>query len=179
MPGGAAGQCCLQNDTYPVETTVAYAKAAVRAVLRDYHGNPSQVVLLGHSRGSIATQAIGGADSEIASMWAGVAAASHWDGGESWAYSRFNGGTAGAVQRARRLAAVPKFLTGECDLQTRLAYDWLRDVARVDMRRVTAVPTGFRDHTGFWVLRPDPGGARAALRRWVAAVLNVSVSVEG
>ena len=39
------------------------------------------------------------------------------------------GGRAGAIERARRAAKVPKFLTGECDLGTRVAAGWLREVA--------------------------------------------------
>jgi hypothetical protein len=68
------------------------------------------------------------------------------------------------------MEGVPKFLTGECDLETRVAYNWLRDAAGVDMTSVTSVGTGFREHTGFWILRPSR--ARAQLRAWVARILG-------
>ena len=112
----------------------------------------------------------GDADKEVAGMWKGIVAASHYDGAESWPYSARAGGMLGAVERAQRLRKVPKFLVGECNLESGVAHDWLRDVAKVDMDLVTAVPSGFRDHTGYWVLRPSE--ARAKLRAWVTALLR-------
>ena len=75
----------------------------------------------------------------------------HYDGAEVWPFSAHNGGSKGAIERAQRLNAVPKFLTGECNLQTGIAYNWLRDTAGINMSLVTAFPSGFRDHTGFWI----------------------------
>ena len=140
-------------------------------VVKRFRVDPHKMILLGHSRGSIATQAVGGADDEIASMWAGIIAASHYDGAEHWPYSNHAGGVSGAVMRAKRLAHVPKFLVGECNLQTCIAFEWLRDVAKVPMGLVTAVPSGFRDHTGFWILRPSE--ARTRLRDWVFSLLQL------
>ena len=54
---------------------------------------------------------------------------------------------AGAIARAKRAERVPKFVVGECDLATRVAVGWLRDVANVSLANVTVAPSGFRDHT--------------------------------
>jgi pimeloyl-ACP methyl ester carboxylesterase len=121
---------CTNNDTFTPNTTIAYMRDAISQTIELYNIDPARVVLLGHSRGAIATQAIGGADPDVAKLWAGVAAASHYDGAEQWTYSSHNGGTAGAIARARNLNDVPKFLTGECDLQTNKALSWLKEVAR-------------------------------------------------
>ena len=130
--------------------------------------------MLGHSRGAIATQAIAGADPLLAQRWAGAVAASHYDGAEQWPYSNkpglSGGGAAGAINRAHNLDHVPKFLTGECDLETGIAYRWLRDQAGADMEKVTSVGSGFREHTGFWILRPSR--ARTQLRAWVSRILD-------
>ena len=169
IPGGYPTDACAKNDTYPPDTTIAYAKAAIQQTLARFGGDPSKVVVLGHSRGAIATQAIAGADATLAGLWAGAAAFSHYDGAETWPYSSWNGGMASAISRAHRLQTVPKFLCGECDVESKVAHDWLRDVARVDMRQVSALSTGFREHTGFWILRPSK--ARAMLRQWIARLL--------
>jgi len=158
-------ESCLANDTYTTNTTLAYLKAAIRDTIDRFHVDRQRIILLGHSRGAIATQAIGSADEEVAGLWRGIVAASHYDGAEHWAYSSHAGGMAGAIARAQRLSHVPKFLVGECDLESGIAADWLRNVAKVDMGKVTAVPSGFRDHTGFWILRPS--AARERLRAWV------------
>ena len=138
--------------------------------VKRFRVDPQKMILVGHSRGAIATQAIGGADDEIASMWAGIVAASHYDGAEQWPYTSHAGGVDGAISRAKRLQHVPKFLVGECNLQTGIAFDWLRDVAKVPMELVRAVPSGFRDHTGFWILRPS--AARSQLRDWVFSLFQ-------
>jgi hypothetical protein len=46
--------------------------------------DPAKLLVLGHSRGAIATQAIAGADPQLARRWAGTVAASHYDGAEQW-----------------------------------------------------------------------------------------------
>ena len=138
-------------------------------------GNPRKVVQIGHSRGAIATQAIGGYDDAIASLWRGQIAASHWDAAtvENWPYTAVLGGLPGAAARARRLQHLPKFLTGECNLEAGpRALGWLSTVANVSTASVTATSSGFRDHTGFWIARPSPTRARDALRSWLVELLD-------
>lgn len=161
------------NESYTAAPTIAYAKAAIREVAAAYGGDLAKVVLIGHSRGAIATQAIGGADSEIASMWAGTVAASHYDdiGAEQWPYATSSTAEANAVARAKNMAHVPKFLVGECDLESGVAARWLQANTRSD-GVVAAMSTGFRDHTGFWILRPSPTGARERVRAWVANITS-------
>jgi len=172
---------------YNATPTLAYAKAAIQDVIVRFGGDPTRLVLLGHSRGAIATQAIGFADAAMASLWRGFVAASHYDAAcppgprriacETWPYAESAGGFPGAVARARLAADVPKFLTGECDLETGMALGWLQHAANVSTAAVTAVPSGFRDHTGFWIARPS--AARTALRSWLERLLGVSHVTSG
>ena len=69
-----------------------------------------------------------------------------------------------------RSDAIIRYNWIEKNLEDGIAFQWLRDVARINMSLVTAVPTGFRDHTGFWILRPS--AARDKLRAWVYAITN-------
>lgn len=165
---------CSNTDQYNPNTTVAYAKDAIKETLSNFGGNPAKVVSLGHSRGAIATQAIGGWDNEIASLWAGIIGASHWDaiGTENWVYGQPMGGTDGAIARAQRLAHVPKFLVGECDIASNVDYLWLTEVANLSSN-IIAWESGFRDHTGFWIARPSPSGARKAMRSWLLKLLDM------
>ena len=140
-----------------------------------FGGNPRKVVQIGHSRGAIATECIGGHDDAIASLWRGQIAASHWDAAtvENWPYTAVLGGLPGAAARARRLQHLPKFLTGECNLEAGpRALGWLSTVANVSTASVTATSSGFRDHTGFWIARPSPTRARDALRSWLVELLD-------
>ena len=43
----------------------------------------------------------------------------------------------------------------------------------IDLANWTVKGTQFVDHNSFWALRPDPGHARAGLRKWVHDVLNL------
>lgn len=52
----------LQYTPWP---TVNYTLAAVRHTITTYGGDPQRVVVLGHSRGAIATQAIAGFNDEV------------------------------------------------------------------------------------------------------------------
>lgn len=158
------------NSSYTPIPTVNYTLDAVRQTLARFNGDADRVVVLGHSRGAIATQAIGGYNDEIAGLWAGMVAASHYDmpNIEEWPYSNtpLGGGVVGAVARAQRLANIPKLLVGECNLAL-LALGWIR-ANNVSISRATAHATGFRDHTGFWVARPSPWGGRDLARQWIA-----------
>ena len=40
----------------------------------------------------------------------------------------------------------------------------------VSTTSASAQRTGFRDHTGFWIARPSPTGAREHARKWLAAL---------
>ena len=51
-------ESCLANDTYTTDTTLAYLKAAIRDTIGRFHVDRQRIILLGHSRGAIATQKI-------------------------------------------------------------------------------------------------------------------------
>lgn len=172
--------CTASGQRYNATPTVEYARAAIQDVLQDFGGDPQRLVVLGHSRGAIATQAIAFADAGMARLWRGAIAASHYDdlcagapantSCEGWPYSNGPEGFQAAAERARLAVQTPKFLTGECNLESGWAVDWLRHAANVSTARVTAVPSGFRDHTGFWIARPS--AARTQLRRWLQDLMS-------
>jgi len=64
--------------------TVAYAKANVPRICREFGGDPGRVVLCGFSRGAIAASFIGLADDEIAALWCGLVTHDHFDGEREW-----------------------------------------------------------------------------------------------
>ena len=97
---------------------------------------------------------------------AGVAFQGGWD---TW----FPGGNAtSAHERLLRIGTRPSFVVGECELATVHARKYLQSTG-VDLANFTFQSTGFLDHNSFWALRPDPLGARAALRRWVHTSLSL------
>ncbi len=150
--------------------TVAYAKAAVRAVCGRYGGDPDRVVLCGFSRGAIACNFIGLHDDEIAGLWCGFAAFSHYDGVRDWGYP--GAGRGPAVERLRRLGGRPQLIMGEGrreggNLSATARY--LDGIPGAGPRSLTFLPTGFRNHDDAWILRP--GAAREAARAWLAETL--------
>lgn len=174
---------------YDPGPTLAYIKAAVPWVCERYGGDPKRVVLAGFSRGAIACNALGLADDEVARLWAGFIAYSHYDGVRRWPWQSRDGKQASAKSfaRLRRLGDRPQFICHEGagveatrrylegaakqmhagNEQTKPATDATRAAF---MKRFTFAPTGFRNHNDAWVLRPSP--ARTRLRAWFAALIG-------
>lgn len=95
-----------------VEATVAYAKAAVPAICRQWGGDPARVILVGHSRGAIACNFIGLHDGEIARLWRAMIAVSHYDDGHVlWGMTPEE--QQRAAERLARLGPIPQFICGE------------------------------------------------------------------
>jgi hypothetical protein len=149
-----------------VAATIRYCKDAVGAICRTFGGDPSAVFLAGFSRGAIACNYIGLHDDEIAALWRGFIAHSHYDGVREWDYPESD--RSSAARRLARLAGRPQFISQEGSVDDVRAY------------LATACPNGpftfhdlpFPNHTDAWILRDIP--SRAALRDWVKGVLEAT-----
>jgi hypothetical protein len=158
--------------------TLAYAKAAIRDVCGRFGGDPERVVLVGFSRGSIACNALGLADAEIAALWKAAVCFSHYDGLRSWPFT--GSSAAAARERLARLHGRPQLIIAESVAEpvrapaaaapalaaTRAFLDAAG--AEGDFR---FLETGFVNHDDDWALRPGP--ARREARRWLSAVLGL------
>ena len=91
--------------------TIAYAKANVPRICREFGGDPGRVVLSGFSRGAIAASFIGLADDEIARLWCGLVTHDHFDGEREWPGTAWGSPLdryrAAARERLARLAQRP------------------------------------------------------------------------
>ena len=94
--------------------TIAYAKANVPRICREFGGDPERVILCGFSRGAIAASHIGLADDEIASLWCGLVTHDHFDGEREWAGTAWGAPLdryrAAARERLARLGPRPLFV---------------------------------------------------------------------
>ncbi len=147
-----------------VRATVDYCKKTVPWVCREYGGDPSAVILMGFSRGAIACNYIGLHDDDIASLWRGFVAHSHYDGVKQWGYAE--GDRASAIRRLMRLKGRPVFISHEGAVD---------DVRRHLLESGVAAPFTFqvlpyRNHCDDWVLRDLP--ERRVLRDWLKRVLE-------
>jgi hypothetical protein len=159
--------------SHDAAATLAYAKAAIRDVCDRFGGDPQRVVLVGFSRGSIACNALGLADDEIASLWKAAVCFSHYDGLRSWPFAGSSG--ADARERLTRLRGRPQLIIAEsvrgsvATSSPALAaiQSFLLDAkADGDFR---FLESDYLNHDDDWALRPGP--ARREARRWLAEVL--------
>lgn len=156
--------------TYDPQPTVKYCQQVVNEVCGTYDGDPRRVILAGFSRGAIACNFIGLHDDEIAALWCGFVAFSHYDGVRDWQLPDENRGT--AIKRLRRLKSRPQFICEESPVQTKKEFisrtqRWIESTGVEG--DFTYMSTGFRNHNDAWVLRPSP--ARDALRQWTKQFL--------
>ena len=146
-----------------VSATVQYCKRAVPRVCRDYGGDPSRVILIGFSRGSVACNYIGLYDDEIAKLWRAFVPYSHYDGAERWSFAGAD--RASALKRLKRLKGRPQFICMENSIKATRRYIESTGV-KGDF---TFVVTPFRNHNDEWAHRDSP--QRRQLRKWVSRVL--------
>jgi len=148
-----------------VRQSVHYCVATVRQTCADLGGDPDRVVLCGFSRGSLACNYIGLHDDEIARLWRGFVAHSHYDGVKRhWPYPKAD--RASALARLKRLGGRPQLISQErstSDVEEYLAGTGVAG-------RFTFLPIPFRNHSDEWVLRdlPERHRARAWLRDTLA-----------
>lgn len=155
---------------YDPQPTVDYCKQAVPWICAKYGGDPDRVVLAGFSRGAIACNFIGLHDDEIAKLWRGFVAYSHYDGVvERWGYPGCD--RASAIERLKRLGARLQFICAEegAGNHSIVATKAVLDSTGVD-GNFTFRGTGFRNHNDAWILRPSR--ARSALRAWLQTVVE-------
>jgi len=96
-----------------VAETKRYCLATVRDVCRRFGGDPQRVVLAGFSRGAIACNYLGLHDDEIAQLWCGFFAHSHYEGVLKHPASD----ESAWPQRLRRLGTRPLFISHELSTQ--------------------------------------------------------------
>jgi hypothetical protein len=95
-----------------VAATVVYAKEAVPAICAAWGGDPTRVLLTGHSRGAIACNYIGLHDDQIARLWRAMVPFSHYDDAHiPWGMTADE--QARAPERLARLGRTPQYIMGE------------------------------------------------------------------
>lgn len=155
--------------------TIDYAEAAIADACRRFGGDPSRVVLVGFSRGSIACNALGLANDHSAGLWHAAVCFSHYDGLREWPFPGSD--AASASDRLRRLRGRPQLIIAETTSEADGGPPSL-DAIRSHLEqagadgRFTFLETGFREHDDDWALRPTP--ARRLARRWLAETLGLA-----
>jgi predicted esterase len=146
-----------------VPATLDYCKQTVRRVCEEYGGDPSAVILLGFSRGSIGCGFLGLHDDEIADLWLAFVPYSHYDGVRRWGYAADD--RESARTRLARLKGRASFICHESSVEETRKY--------IESSGVKAAFTfqalSFHNHNDAWALRDCP--ERQALRVWLQEVL--------
>lgn len=140
-----------------VAETKRYCIATVREVCRRFGGDSRHVVLMGFSRGAIACSYLGLHDEEIAKLWCGLLAHSHFEGEFRHPASDENLWR----ERLRRLSGRPLFISQEASTQkteTALAGAGI-------FGDITFAVLPHPNHSARWVLCDVP--LRDTARRWL------------
>ena len=155
---------------YDPQPTLKFCRAAVKDICTNFGGDVDRVILSGFSRGAIACNYLGLFDDETARLWRAFVPCSHYDGVRRWPYP--DSDAASAAVRLKRLQGRPQFICGERDQieETR------KYLASFDLKHITFVSTGFRNHSDQWILRPSP--TRDRLREWLSEVVRSSGAVK-
>ena len=150
-----------------VAETKRYCLATVRDVCRRFGGDPQRVVLAGFSRGAIACNYLGLHDEEIAQLWCGFFAHSHYEG----VYKHPAPDESAWPQRLRRLGTRPLFISHESGTQKTAAFLAASGVAG----DFTFVDLPYPNHSARWVLCDVPARQRA--REWLQRVARVGGTI--
>ncbi|MBL8177045.1 MAG: alpha/beta fold hydrolase [Bryobacterales bacterium] len=154
-----------------VKATVDYCKRTVRDVCARFGGDPDAVILCGFSRGAIACNFIGLHDDEIATLWRGFVACSHYDGVRAWPYEGSD--PESARRRLQRLNGRPVFVCHEGSIEATRQYVKASGVKAP----FTFVPIPFRNHNDAWTLRDLP--ERRRLREWLKDTVRLRPGFAG
>jgi hypothetical protein len=146
------------------DETVKYCKQTVARICRDYGGDSKRLILLGFSRGAIACNYIGLRDDEIAGLWRGFMAHSHYDGVRPWNYA--DSDSVSAEKRLARLGRRPQFVSHE--ESTQATEEYLRRTHPQGVFTFAALT--YRNHSSSWVLKDVPNRNQA--RQWLAKLLR-------
>lgn len=152
---------------YNVTPTIQYTIDTVNNVLQTYHGDPSNVILTGWSRGALATMYVGLYDDTIAYLWKAFAPYSHYDGRSEDQWVPYpDHDPASAITRLKRLQNRPVFITEEKN-GTLNTMQFLNSTG-LPLDNFQVYSTGFCNHDDQWVLRPS--ATRTLFREWLANV---------
>lgn len=146
------------------DATVKYCKQTAARICREYGGDPERLVLMGFSRGAIACNYIGLRDDDIAKLWCGFIAHSHYDGVRQWSYA--DSDAESARKRLERLGSRPQFISDE--ESTTAVETYLSNA--YPQGAFTFVTLPYRNHSSTWVVKDLPIRARA--REWLSRTLR-------
>lgn len=145
-----------------VEESKRYCLATVRDVCRRYGGDPRRVVLMGFSRGAIACNYLGLHDDEIAQLWCGFLAHSHYEG----EFKHPAPDASAWPGRLRRLGPRPLFVSQEISTAKTAAA-----IAAAGVKGdFTFVDFPFPNHSARWALCDVP--LRQTARAWLQRVVR-------
>ncbi len=171
LPFVTGDGCCIARQwwgsppEFSPENTVTYAKLAVADLKQRFSVDANAILLCGFSRGAIACNFIGLHDDELAKLWCGFVAYSHYDGVRDWGLPGTD--RESAKERLHRLGGRPQFICHETMLDAPTGLHateaFIRDSG--SQGNFTFVETGFRNHNDAWILRES--SARQQLRAWV------------
>lgn len=155
---------------YRVQPTLDYWQGAIRQVCEQYGGDREKLVLVGFSRGALATHFLGLHDDQIAPLWRGLVSFSHFDGVRAWPYPGSE--REAALVRLKRLGERPELICSESSGVAGASLQAVRDyLAGTGVTGgFTFLETGFVNHDDAWTLRPS--GARTVAREWLRRVVS-------
>jgi hypothetical protein len=146
---------------YDASASINFWNTVLDQVCNQYGGESERMVLAGFSRGAIAVNAVGLQELEFASRWKAFFPNSHYDGVRKWPFPESD--RSSAHQRLNRLAGRPQLISGEAN-QIDETRRYLLETG-TDLTNIQFLPTGFRNHTDRWVLRPCV--SRDVARKWL------------
>lgn len=145
-----------------VAETKRYCLATVRDVCRRFGGDPRRVVLMGFSRGAIACTYLGLHDDEIAQLWCGFLAHSHFEG----EFKHPAPDQAAWPERLRRIGPRPLLVSQEVSTAKTAAAIATTGIAG----DFTFVDFPFPNHSARWALCDVP--LRQTARAWLQRVVR-------
>ena len=147
-----------------LDATKDYCLKTLRHVCEDYGGDPSSVILTGHSRGGIACNYVGLNDDNIADAWLAFIPHSGYDGTYLWGYAGDD--PASAYTRLQRLKGRAQHISQ--DTAEVSPWNYLRSTG-IDMTPFSFRTLPFSTHTDQWALRAIQ--LRRDVRGWVQQIL--------
>ena len=149
---------------YNSASTLQFWKSQLDHVVSNYSGDQRRIVLAGFSRGAIAVNALGLRDPELSGRWTAFFPCSHYDGVRRWPFP--DSDSTSARKRLQQLNGRPQLISGEGN-QVEETRKYLTASSGA-ASNLEFLPTGYRNHSDRWVLRPST--AREAARKWLQAV---------